>query len=95
MFSNVKVPVPVKLILEPVLLKLVEAPAKVEIGPPFTKVKVLFALKILASLGYIGDNSMHESFVKVPFHDIDYGKVSNERKSIISFINFALKESHL
>lgn len=58
-------------------------------------IEVLFALKILASLGYIGDDKMHNKFIKVPFHDIDFGKVESERKSIINFINYALKESHL
>ena len=58
-------------------------------------IEVLFALKILASLGYIGDDKMHNKFVNVGFDSIDFDLVSNEKKSIISFINYALKESHL
>lgn len=58
-------------------------------------IEVLFALKILASLGYIGDDKMHNKFVNVGFDSIDFDLVSSEKKSIINFINFALRESHL
>lgn len=58
-------------------------------------VEVLFALKVLASLGYIGDDKMHNKFVNVGFDSIDFDLVSSEKKSIINFINYALRESHL
>ena len=52
-------------------------------------------LRIMNSLGYIGESSMLAQYLSTPFSQIETKNLLKERRSIISHINKALNESQL
>jgi len=52
-------------------------------------------LRIMNSLGYIGDSELLSGYLSTPFDQIEIESLLKERQSIISHINKALNESQL
>lgn len=57
--------------------------------------EIVIVLRILNSLGYIGEHEALKDFIKSPFGDDIIPEVSKSRIQILRQINKALKETHL
>jgi recombinational DNA repair protein (RecF pathway) len=60
-----------------------------------TALELHLVLRIMNTLGYIGDSEVLAQYLSVPFDGVQTESLLKERQSIISHINKALNESQL
>ena len=61
----------------------------------FAPLEIVLVLKVLYTLGYIGDSSIIELFIAKKFGEINLQNVMSQKNVFVSYINLALSESHL
>lgn len=58
-------------------------------------IEAIIVLRLVNNLGYIGGNGVLQDFIKSPFEETMIFEASKNRRTILSEINKALKETHL
>jgi len=68
---------------------------KAEKKEDLRNIEAIIVLRIVNNLGYIGAHNILKTFIRSPFEESIIFEVSKNRKTILSEINKALKETHL
>lgn len=77
------------------LLQYLSILEKAEKEEDLRNIETIAVLRIINNLGYIGTNDILETFIKSPFEENLIFEASKSRRTILSEINKALKETHL
>ena len=68
---------------------------KAETKEDLRNIEAIIVLRIVNNLGYIGAHEILQTFIKSPFEENIIFEVAKNRRTILSEINKALKETHL